>query len=468
MNEPRFPLTDFGLVRRFVHQWGQHVQYDPDRDEMYLWDGRRFALQQTDERIMALVKKVVLTLDDEVARELDDARRDRLRKFAVASQAQARISAVARGIRSEKDIWVDAGTYDCQPYLVNLLNGTIDLRTGELREHRTSDGLTKLIAVSYNPQAFSPGFEKLIDRTTANDPTHDTAEFLRMSLGYMALVGANPEQRFFMLLGPKATGKSQLIEILIQVLGTDYAIASQPKLITRQRFGHHDAEMYALKGMRFVGISETEAAMDLDEARSKSLVGSAVQNVRRLHHQEEQIATTWTILVGTNEAPNIEKWDEALKRRFIVIPSGPSLEEWEKDLHLADCILRDEREGVIASLVRGAHRWWTLQQREGSAYSRLPAAVVAATGQLEADNDHVAEFVSAFVDFGDGYSVLASDVKRAYQRHRVNDGSLGGRALFQRIIEHCTQLGQPVTKDTRRFHGFRLADPELPVKLPWE
>ncbi|WP_144800884.1 phage/plasmid primase, P4 family [Curtobacterium sp. BH-2-1-1] len=468
MTELPYPLTDLGLIRRYVRDWGNVTQYDPDTDSLFVWDGKRFALQRTDERTMALAKRVVLSLDDEVAREPDDARRDRLRKFAVAAQAQSRVAAVARGIKSEPDVWVDSRKYDQHAYLVNFLNGTLDIRTGELRPHDPNDGLTKLIPVRYDPKAFSPGFEGLIDRTTANDPTHDTAEFLRMALGYMCLVGANPEQRFFVLLGPKATGKSQLIEILIHILGGDYAYASQPKLITRQRFGHHDSEMYALKGMRFVGISETEAAMDLDEARFKSLSGSAIQNVRRLYGQEEQVTTTWTVLVGTNEAPNIEKWDDAIKRRLIVIPSGPSLDDSEKDLHLADRILRDEAEGVVASLVRGAHRWWTLHQREGSAFTRLPAAVVAATSNFEQNNDHVADFVSTFVDFGEGYSVSASEVDRAYRRHRGTDAALGRNGLYVRILEHCERLGHAVSKDARKFRGFRLADPDRPPALHWE
>jgi hypothetical protein len=60
------------------------------------------------------------------------------------------------------------------------------------------------------------------------------------------------------------------------------------------------------------------------------------------------------------------KWDDAVGRRVIKIPSGPSLDLWEVDPDLEDKILQNEAEGVLASLVAGCARWHQLRSVNGT------------------------------------------------------------------------------------------------------
>jgi hypothetical protein len=130
-------------------------------------------------------------------------------------------------------------------------------------------------------------WEKLIYRCTQCDATGGTTNFLKRALGY-TLVGGNPQQKFFLFVGPKRTGKSKVLEISARVLGTDYAVVSQPKLITRSRWNtHHDSETWSIRGKRYVAISETDAGMDLDEALVKNLTGASVIAMRKLHMAKE-------------------------------------------------------------------------------------------------------------------------------------------------------------------------------------
>ena len=87
-----------------------------------------------------------------------------------------------------------------------------------------------------------------------------------------------------------------------------------------------------------------------------------------------------------------------------------------------------------------------------------PPAVAKATTDFENDNNHVAEFLKACVDVGEGHSVRLADVNRAYQQHRGNGpDTLKSRALYARIIACCQANGYPVTKDHRAFYGLELA-----------
>ena len=273
-------------------------------------------------------------------------------------------------------------------------------------------------------------------------------------LGY-ALLDRNVEQKFPLIVGPKRTGKSKALEISVGVLGPDYAIISQPKLITRSKSGtHHASETWSIRGKRLVAISETDAGMDLDEAMVKNLTGASTMSMRGLYQaREAQVPVTWTIIIGTNEEPNVEKWDDAIGRRVIKIPSGPSLEMWEVDLDLEDKILESEAEGVLVSLVAGCVRWYQLRSANGTGLD-VPVAVAKATRDFEEANDHVAEFIHACVDFGEGYSVPLTQVNRAYKAHRAGKETLGGRALYGRIAAHAAANGHQVTKDYRTFYAF--------------
>jgi phage/plasmid-associated DNA primase len=55
----------------------------------------------------------------------------------------------------------------------------------------------------------------------------------------------------------------------------------------------------------------------------KNLTGASTMSMRGLYQaREAQVPVTWTIIIGTNEEPNVEKWNEAIGRRVTKIPSG--------------------------------------------------------------------------------------------------------------------------------------------------
>ena len=125
--------------------------------------------------------------------------------------------------------------------------------------------------------------------------------------------------------------------------------------------------------------------MDLDEAVVKNLTGASVIAMRGLHRAKEiQALVTWTLIVGTNEEPNVEKWDDAIGRRIVKIPSGPSLDPSEVDLDLESKIINGEVEGVLAWLVAGAMEWHRMRITYGDGLA-MPPAVAKATSDFEND-----------------------------------------------------------------------------------
>lgn len=466
----QYPTNDTGNGLRFVRDHQAHVRWLIDEQEWRVWEGTHWKVYRSDEKVMALAKATAGSIYNEAAAVSGDAGR-KLGRWADKSLNAPSLAAMVRMAKSEARLWSSSTDFDQDPYLLNFTNGTVDLRTGAIKAHDPGDRISCLIPHAYDPAATSPLWDGLVTRCVACDPTGQTAEFLMRTLGYM-LLGRNIEQRIVFFVGPKRTGKSKIVEIVARVLGPDYAWVSQPKLVTRSRWGtHHDSETWSIRGKRYVAISETDAAMDLDEAVVKNLTGASTLSVRRLHAAGEvQAFVTWAIIIGTNEEPNVERWDDAIARRTIKIPSGPSLDPTEVDLDLEEKILTTEVEGVLASLVRGAVRWSTQREAHGTGLT-MPEAVARATQEFENSNDHVAEFIAARIDLGSDYSVAASAVSDAYKKHRGKGGAeLGARALYARILEYFAarqdETGVEVTKDARKFYGIHLVDPHLQPE-PW-
>src|SRR5205085_2640672 len=97
---------------------------------------------------------------------------------------------------------------DRHPWFFNVLNGIIDLRTGELRPHRREDLITKLAPVAYDEAAACPLWLKFLDRIM--DGNGDLITYLRHLCGY-CLTGDVSEQALWFFYGAGANGKSTFL-----------------------------------------------------------------------------------------------------------------------------------------------------------------------------------------------------------------------------------------------------------------
>src|SRR5262249_51176576 len=148
-------------------------------------------------------------------------------------------------------------------------NGTLDLRTGELRPHRREDLLTKLCAVEYDPRARAPAWERFLAEVFPGDPA--LVGFLQRLLG-RCLSGDVSEHVLPIFWGRGANGKPTLVNALLAVFGPDYAMKAPPDLIMVKR-GAPPTERADLFGRRLVVAMETEEGARLAEALVKDLTG---------------------------------------------------------------------------------------------------------------------------------------------------------------------------------------------------
>lgn len=477
MNEDKFregarlPLNDDGNALRVKHYLGDRLRYAKATRQWFNWDDRRWN-RATDADMIQAGRAVAHYVDSETATLSADDERDPHRKHAMRSHSVERIKAMISLARGDADLWHDEEDFDPDPYLANVTNGTVDVRTGELRPHDPTNWITGLIPLRFDPSADAPNFRKLVERTF-QDASRDgeTIHFVHKLLGYAALVGRNVEQIIIFVIGDENCGKSKVLEIPAEVIGPDYAHKSKTDLISRKRGGHHDSERFSIIGKRFVTISETSSLFNLDESTVKELTGDRRVAARQLHqHSELNPLVTWTIALASNDFPNVLEWDGAIKRRMIAVPAGPSLAGHEVVKDLDDCIIGGEAEGVLAWLVAGAHDWYrewqAARHRDGEDRTGLakPPSVELFTERYAQSQDHASVFISECVvldarcvkarERGTPCRTPKKDVHAAFKKWRGTGEVSNRNKLYAKIGK---LLG--VTHDDRVFTGLCLRDP---------
>lgn len=105
---------------------------------------------------------------------------------------------------------------DRQP-VFTFKNGTLNLLTGEFREHRESDLCSISVDYPYDPDAWSQRWIEFIEEVAENDERK--MNLLQEIAGYVLFSNCSLQKCFF-LLGEGANGKSVYLDVLTHVFGS--------------------------------------------------------------------------------------------------------------------------------------------------------------------------------------------------------------------------------------------------------
>lgn len=294
--------------------------------------------------------------------------------------------------------------WDRDGWLLNVRNGTLDLRTLRLRSHRPDDLLTQIAPVRYDAEAKAPLWEQHLDRFL---PNPNVRRQVQRDLG-LGLVGKVLEEIFPIWYGEGRNGKTTTLRTIMAVLGDDYATKPIQGLLVQQRWQQHSTVLTDLAGARLVFASETEQGQRLAESLIKDLTGGEGTRARRLYENSKQIRQTFTIFLITNHKPIILGRDVGIWKRIRLVP-------WEQQIAKKDRRPQDE---VISSLLTeapGILNWLLDGLRDWKADPYWVAdEVQAATNIYRAEGDPLADFLADRCLLGARYHAPKAEVYDAY------------------------------------------------------
>src|SRR5579872_3510305 len=390
--QPRsYNLTDLGNAERFAAKYCDKVRWCETWNTWLIFNGKCWEPDKTG-RVDQFGKIVVRSIYGEAERQPDDELRKRIAKHANASESSRSVRAMLDRAKSELPAIPDE--FNKHFYLLNCNNGTLDLRTGELRPHSPHDMLTRCLKISYNPTARFDKWEAFIKGIFAGDA--DLIQFMKEALG-MSLCGDTSEQCLFICHGNGSNGKTTMLET-IRIMMRDYALAANIETFQMRKNEGIKNDVAELYGARFVTASENALGSRLNEAFIKKATGKEPLRARRLHENEFEFMPEFTIWFAVNHKPVVRDTSKGMWRRVHFIPFNVTIDGDQVDKHLGEKLL-EEDEGVLAWLVQGCRDW---HQR---GHLAPPTAVKKATQAYRAEMDIIANFIDEECLIGDGKTV---------------------------------------------------------------
>ncbi|AEG14986.1 phage/plasmid primase, P4 family [Desulfofundulus kuznetsovii DSM 6115] len=394
-------LTDLGNARRLVARYGQDLRYCHPWGKWLVWTGKGWKVDETG-AVLRLAKETVRNIYAEAAAEPDEKARQRIVDHALRSESAGRIKAMVALAESEPGIPVLPAELDRDPWLLNVLNGTIDLRTGELRPHRREDMLTKIAPVEYDPQAKCPRWEQFLNEIM--DGNRNLMGFLQRAVG-MSLTGDTSEHVLFILHGSGRNGKSTFLNTLLALLG-DYGMTAAPDLLMAKQNDRHPTELADLFGKRLVVSIESDEGRRLAESLIKQLTGGDKIKARRMREDFWEFSPSHKLWLATNHKPRVRGTDVAIWSRLKLIPFAVTFPEDKQDKQLAKKLLA-ELPGILRWAVEGCLTW----QRDGLG---VPEEVKAATESYRQEQDVLAAFLNECCIINPLAKVAARNLYKAY------------------------------------------------------
>lgn len=252
--------------------------------------------------------------------------------------------------------YVAPGDFDTEPDRLNCRNGVLDLRTGEVSEHRADQRFMHCTSVDYYADANTAVWVNWLYETVGEDVT----DWLQLAVGY-SLTGHSREEVLFYLYGPARSGKGTFTSTLLALLGSPLAKEVNFATFTAQRTGDsQNFDLAPLKPCRFVAASESNAYERFNEAKVKSLTGGDEIYCAFKHRDHFNYRPQFKIWLSSNQPVNADPDDEAVwgRMRVIHFPKSHLGDENKmlKERMRSSAVL----EGVLAWAVQGAQRWYEL------------------------------------------------------------------------------------------------------------
>lgn len=438
---PRAPLaTDLGNSLRFARLHADRVRYVADLGRWYLWNGRRWA-PDVGEGILDLTKTVIDAIRAQ-ALTCDGREREAWLQWAYRSEALDRRRAAVGGARSEPGLVVTSSALDRDPDLLVVRNGTVDLRTGELRSSDSADLCAHQAEVEFQPDATAPRWEAHVDLLTGGDP--ELAAYLRRAVGY-TLTGNVGQRAFFFLEGDGTNGKNAFVEPVVQVLGS-YAQAASTALLTGGD-DQHPTILADLLGARLVFVDETRQGRQLNVERIKALTGSKRVRARRMREDFFEFDARFKLWIAGNGRPTVRDSSDGVWARMHHVVCRGKVQPDRLVRNYGDLLYHEEASGILNWALAGLGDW---RARDDLA---VPVTVRRDVQEYRDEEDYPRRFVDETLERGDVDAVLPSDlVYRAYHCWAVEAG-LRGPDLLNKIAfgRALGRLG--LTRDNVRLDG---------------
>lgn len=354
--------------------------------------------------------------------------------------------------------------FDKDPDLLNVKNGVLNLRTGTLTPHDSTQRFTYCVTTEYDPTADSTVWENFLWDSLSNhigteDSRKRTAElvdYVQMVLGY-AITGHTNEESAWFIHGPARAGKGTFTETILKLIGYPLAVEVDFSTFTAKRApGDQGFDLAPLKPARIVFASESNVQEWLNTGKVKRITGGNYITCSFKHRDQFTYRPQFKLILTSNHPARADADDDAMWYRMKVLhfPNG--------HMHTEDKSLKEKMQrpdvlrGVLRWMVDGAMKWFASPNG-----LKDPADVNAATTQARDEVDFVQAWLNECTEKDEKHWTPNSSVYTSYKvwcdEQGVMKKSQRGLALSLQKKGYKTGVIDKVgLKKARGVEGLRI------------
>jgi len=267
------------------------------------------------------------------------------------------------------------------PYVINLKNTRLDLRSGKCLEF-TSDAIEfDRIPVVYDPSAYCADLDKMLNRVFLGD--REVINLFEEMIGAV-LLKHNRYQKAFLFYGSGSNGKSTILDLIKTFLGPRNYSAIALEKVT-DRFNTAELE----NKLANIGDDVDNVTLKDTGTLKKLFSGNAVM-VERKGERPYTIEPYATHIYSANTIPRSFDKSEGFYRRWLLIPFNArfSSEDEDYDPMIADKITAPTALSYLLNIgIRGAQRL----MKNGKFTE--PQSVIETLEAYKADNSTVLSWI---------------------------------------------------------------------------
>ena len=381
LDPQRFHFTDLGNADRMVHLHGNDIRHCVLWNKWIVWDGSRWLID-TRNNIYQKARDTITAMYQAGVSISEEKERGGYMSYVSSIERSGKIHSMIRLASTDGQVAVTPDVFDTHKMLLNVANGTIDLKTGELREHRRADLITKIAPVVYDQTATCPQWIKFLSQIMQGN--QDLLDFLKMAVG-MSLTGITRDHLFFIFYGMGMNGKSTFLDTIMELMG-EYGLSTPVDTFLTKRNDQIPNDVARLKGARFVSATESPEGRRLNETLIKAMTGGDVITARFLHAEFFDFHPEFKLFIGTNHKPVVKDNSFAMWRRVRLVPFNFTVSEEDKNPNLK-AELRNELPGILNWALDGCTAWQVVGEL------KTPAPVKEATEEYRSDMDVISDFI---------------------------------------------------------------------------
>ena len=326
------------FANKFVGRYRGKFLFDHNVGAWFHWTGWHWEREET-QLAFDLIRKLITEETDGTSTYT----KEQIRKAS-------NISSVERIVKGDREIAIKADGWNKHQMLLATPGGTVDLRTGRLRPGNPFEHINRITATAPAKTADCDRWLTFLDEATGKDD--ELIAFLQRWCGY-CLTGDTSEHALVFVYGPGGSGKSVFLSTVASIVG-DYATNAAMETFIITRHEGHPTDLAMLAGARLVTASETEEGRAWAEAKIKQLTGGDRITARFMRRDFFQYIPHFKLTIVGNHEPTLRNVDQAMKRRFNIVPFMCIPEKVDKKLAEK---LKKEWPGILRWMIEGCLEW---------------------------------------------------------------------------------------------------------------